>query len=548
MKRLSLFIIGTMVLSGCSAAPFGNGTAMQHGNGMMHGEGGMMHGEGGMMQGSGDSNFLPGQNVDIASLPEAMPTEVMEIRDGQTITLTPTLVRSSIRGKSVAMYGYNGQIPGPLLKTTQGSRFTVRVKNSIDRPTSVHWHGLRLENKNDGAVGMTQEAIEPGDSFTYTIDVPDEGIYWYHTHVREDVQQPMGLYGGILVTPSSKDAYASVDDESILMLNDMLLDSEGLPVPYGNDGADHTLMGRFGNMFIVNNVETPVFDVALGSVHRYYVVNASNTRTYRIVAPPKGRMKLVGGDGGRYEREEFARSVTISPSERLIVEIEFVDDEVSRGAVASKVVPIVVAGTPRDPTTVLSADIVGGKYSTSETFGVLRTNDDVIRSIDPFRKSFDKDIDHTLVLDMGAKGGMNHGGMMMGHLPADGIEWEDNGMSAMPMADALQWKLVDEETGDANEKLTYVTKVGDVLKIRIVNKKDSMHPMQHPIHFHGQRFLVLSDDGVATKNFVWKDTVLVPAGHTVDILVDVSNPGDWMFHCHIAEHLSSGMMGLLRVR
>lgn len=96
--------------------------------------------------------------------------------------------------------------------------------------------------------------------------------------------------------------------------------------------------------------------------------------------------------------------------------------------------------------------------------------------------------------------------------------------------------------------LVYTAKTGDKLKFRIINKKDSPHPMQHPIHFHGQRFLVLSDNGVPTENFVWKDTVLVPAGHTVDILLDVSNPGDWMFHCHIAEHLGNGMMGLLRVQ
>jgi FtsP/CotA-like multicopper oxidase with cupredoxin domain len=72
--------------------------------------------------------------------------------------------------------------------------------------------------------------------------------------------------------------------------------------------------------------------------------------------------------------------------------------------------------------------------------------------------------------------------------------------------------------------------------------------MQHPIHFHGQRFLVLSDNGIENNDLVWKDTTLVPAGHTVDILLDVTNPGDWMFHCHIAEHLSNGMMGLLKVQ
>ena len=89
--------------------------------------------------------------------------------------------------------------------------------------------------------------------------------------------------------------------------------------------------------------------------------------------------------------------------------------------------------------------------------------------------------------------------------------------------------------------------VGDIKKIRITNLEDSPHPMQHPIHFHGQRFLVLSVDGKRSDNLVWKDTVLVPAGSTVELLFDMSNPGTWMMHCHIAEHLSNGMMGMFTV-
>ncbi|MDX1428833.1 MAG: multicopper oxidase domain-containing protein, partial [Rhodothermales bacterium] len=83
---------------------------------------------------------------------------------------------------------------------------------------------------------------------------------------------------------------------------------------------------------------------------------------------------------------------------------------------------------------------------------------------------------------------------------------------------------------------------GDVVKIRIFNNPRSFHPMHHPIHIHGQRYLVLEVDGVSTANRVWKDTAIVPVGSTVDLLVDMSNPGKWMLHCHIAEHLHSGMM------
>ncbi len=535
----SFLLIGVLLLTACVPARTHqmNDGRMMHGNDMMEGS-----------QNPGDG-FLPGEGKDIAALPEAKAFQEMDVRDGETISLNPTLVRKKINGKDIAMYGYNGQIPGPLLRVKQGSTFTVNVANNIDLPTSIHWHGLRLDNANDGAVGLTQQEIGLGKSFTYTVKVPDEGMYWYHTHVREDLQQPMGLYGAILVTPTSLDAYEPVEREETVILNDLLLDENGDAVPYGRNNADHTMMGRFGNVSLVNGLENAQLEANLGEIIRYSILNASNTRTYRIVAPPRGKMKLIGGDNGRYEREQFAKSITIAPSERVIVDVEFLDDDVNHGSVPSKAVPLVVAGSPNQPVTVLPVTIHGGVYQPSTTFQTLRTNSDVVRDVDPFRPFFDKAVWKTLVLDMNMMGGMGQMGGMMGGPPPDGIEWEDTmGMMNAGMMDSMaKWKLIDQATGAVNDQIVYTAKVGDKLKIRIINKKDSSHPMQHPIHFHGQRFLVLSDNGVKTDNFVWKDTVLVPAGHTVDILLDISNPGDWMFHCHIAEHLSNGMMGLLKV-
>jgi FtsP/CotA-like multicopper oxidase with cupredoxin domain len=158
-----------------------------------------------------------------------------------------------------------------------------------------------------------------------------------------------------------------------------------------------------------------------------------------------------------------------------------------------------------------------------------------------------KDPDETIHLSVT---GHMMGGMMMDHGTAeDGIEWEDS----MPMMNSMatkantQWKIIDEASGKENMDIHYTFTKGEKIKIRIINDKDSSHPMQHPIHFHGQRFLVLSMNGVRNENLVWKDTVLVPKDATVDILLDVTNPGDWMIHCHIAEHLSNGMMGMFTV-
>ena len=133
---------------------------------------------------------------------------------------------------------------------------------------------------------------------------------------------------------------------------------------------------------------------------------------------------------------------------------------------------------------------------------------------------------------------MDHGG-------GDGIEWEDDMVEVNRLTTTanMRWKLVDRSTGAANAAIDWRFTVGDRVKIRLVNEMDSDHPMHHPFHLHGAgRFLVLSRDGVPEPNLVWKDTVLVRTGQVVDIMFDVSNPGLWMAHCHIAEHMQSGMM------
>jgi FtsP/CotA-like multicopper oxidase with cupredoxin domain len=128
---------------------------------------------------------------------------------------------------------------------------------------------------------------------------------------------------------------------------------------------------------------------------------------------------------------------------------------------------------------------------------------------------------------------------------SDGLEWEDlmPDINRQSNPSNMIWQLVDKETGAVNAAIAWSFTVGDRVKIRLLNEMTQDHPMHHPFHVHGAgRFLVLSRQGEPEANLVWKDTVLLPAGHTVDILLDVSNPGLWMAHCHIAEHTESGMM------
>jgi FtsP/CotA-like multicopper oxidase with cupredoxin domain len=112
----------------------------------------------------------------------------------------------------------------------------------------------------------------------------------------------------------------------------------------------------------------------------------------------------------------------------------------------------------------------------------------------------------------------------------------------MSSNETVEWVIEDEDTKKKNGEIDWSFMQGDLVKVRVFNDGKGLHPMQHPLHFHGQRFVVLGRDGVANENLQWKDTVLIPMGQTVDLLIDMSNPGTWMSHCHIAEHLSSGMM------
>ena len=223
----------------------------------------------------------------------ARPRELVRLRSGDTLRLAAQLVTRTFKGRPYTVYGFNGQYPGPLLDVAQNSEVVVELTNSIDQPTAVHWHGIRLDNRFDGVPGMTQDAVPPGGRFTYHLRFPDAGIYWYHPHVREDAQQDLGLYGNIVVRSPRADYFGPAHREEILMLDDLLVnDGDGL-VPYGAGAPTHALMGRFGNLFLVNGEPAYSRNVKRGEVVRFLFTNVSNTRTFNLSFGAGTRMKVV---------------------------------------------------------------------------------------------------------------------------------------------------------------------------------------------------------------------------------------------------------------
>ena len=259
-------------------------------------------------------------STDTAGLPEVSGAEVVELGNGDTFDLRIAAVTKRLGDATVRMLAYNGSIPGPTLRVSEGSELIVNVANESDLEATVHWHGLRLDNRFDGT-HETQVLIPVGGTFSYRIEFPDPGVYWYHPHIREDDGQEMGLYANILVVPADPEYWPPANRELLLTLDDVLVE-DGKIAAFSRAETTYAAMGRFGNVLLVGGETDLALGALSGEVVRFYLTNTANTRVFNV-ALPGARMKLVGGDSGRYEREEFIDSVILAPSERVVVDVLF---------------------------------------------------------------------------------------------------------------------------------------------------------------------------------------------------------------------------------
>lgn len=393
-------------------------------------------------------------------------------------------------GKPAQVWTYNGSVPGPTLVAKVGDRVIVHFRNELPEPTTIHWHGVRVPNGMDGSQAV-QQPIPPGGAFDYDFTLLDAGTFWYHPHVRSDVQVEKGLYGAILVTDPSEPALPVVAEE-VVVLDDIYLNPDtGQPEDVTN--ARTMMMGREGNLVLVNGQRSNLeLNVTPGEARRWHIVNAANSR-YFLLTLASGQMTRIGGDGGLIESPASVSEVLLTPGERIDV-VAWTETPGSVAVLRARPYPRAVgAGASEEVDIIRLATCADCPAGTAPTLpGSLR----------PFSPASAPTATRTIRLDERMQG--------------ERVEFTING-SAFPDVPRIDSTLGSVEAWD------------------IVNESE----MDHPFHLHGFFF---QPDGARE----WKDTINIPSQTTVRLLVDFrardGAAGSWMYHCHILEHAEGGMM------
>jgi len=399
-------------------------------------------------------------------------------------------------GKNITAWGFNNQVPGPVLKAKKGDTLVVHVKNNLPEVTMVHWHGIRLLATMDGT-GEVQRPIQPGESFEYRFIVPDAGTFWYHSHQNETVQMEKGMYGGIVIEDETDPV---LDNERILVLDDMKLNSNNEFKQHGPIGSwieRHD--GREGSTNLVNGKEALTLHMHAGQTERWRIVNAASARYFKLSLDGKP-FKVIATDGGLLEYARTETELLITPGERFYIVVgTFKEWETFS-----------INSLPYNRVTMLKAKLQ--KYATvhvmetKPSIAALREKLTEIKLLAPQDAEVNRKV--KLSVDPSLKSIIDFR-----------VNKEMHGLDKPVMVGELQvWEV-------SNSSL-----------------------MDHPFHLHGFFFQVMEENGKVPEYKAWKDTYNLKPRSTIKIAWMPDNrPGKWMYHCHIIEHHAAGMMANFEV-
>jgi bilirubin oxidase len=414
-----------------------------------------------------------------------------------------------VPGVRTLFWAYNGSVPGPLVEATEGDRVRLTFVNRLTQESTVHWHGMPVPAEQDG---NPMEPVAPGATRLYEFTLPADcaASYWYHPHAHRVTHEQVyrGLAGVFIVKPRVDPLPAGLVDTP-LVISDLRLDAAYRIAP--NIGMDY-LLGREGDLLMVNGGRRPVLIAAPGATHRLRLFNATNARYLRL-AFDNMPMTLIGTDGGLLAAPlTGVTELLLAPGERAEVVVRLNVDTVLRALTYDRGSMMMgVSGMMRASDAILTIRVQGAATATIALPSTLR----------PIARLPAESSTQRFVLGPS---------MMMG------------GMTGMTIgAFTINGRSFDMNRVDATARL------GDVELWEVANPTG----MDHPFHLHGTQFQVVERvrAGVARAEpyLAWKDTVNVARGESVRFRVRQDLPGLRMYHCHILEHEDQGMMGVLRV-
>ncbi|WP_171182112.1 multicopper oxidase family protein [Ruegeria sp. HKCCD8929] len=407
------------------------------------------------------------------------------------------------------IWGYDGGVPGPMIRARQGETVSRKLVNSLPQPTAIHWHGLRVPNEMDGVPGLTQDAVQTGGEFLYELPLKDAGTYWYHSHNQSTEQVARGLYGVILV---DEEQAPDIDHDITVLLDDWRLSETAQITDDFGAMHDWTHAGRMGN-YVHAHLSPALHGVQRNQRLRLRFVNVA---TDRIMAVSLRGLagKLVAHDGMPVERPEDFEVLVFGPAQRA----DLIVDVIAQAGETAQVLL-----HERDAAYVLSELPVKGQGPSAARDPVQALPPNPIGRIDDVSGA------QTVSLHMegGAMGGLRQGTykgrpMNARELVEHGQIWTFNGVAGLP-----------------DEPLIFVSE-GEVIRIPMVN--DTAFP--HAMHLHGTHFQEVFPDGTLGP---LRDTILINRGETREIAFAADNPGDWLLHCHMLSHQAAGMKTWVKV-
>jgi FtsP/CotA-like multicopper oxidase with cupredoxin domain len=394
------------------------------------------------------------------------------------------------------VWSYNDQIPGPVIYGKEGTTLVIDFFNNLKEPSSIHWHGLRIDNAMDGVPGVTQDPVGPGENFIYRLKLEDAGTFWYHPHFNSSEQLERGLKGVFIVEEAQKQPWSR---DLIWLMDDWLLQKDGKIYPQFNTGRDLMHDGRWGNVPTINGKFRPEFTVKPGERIRLRLINGSNAR---IFSPHIEGLSadVIAVDGKPVTQIFPIDSFVLSPGNRI--DLDIVISEHAGGKIFA-----VEDRFTREAFQLASIKVNQSKPVNSPKFSPP-TEENFIPA------QMFENVKVAKIWDLNAIRGGKFG-----------IGWTMN-QKLWPDADKVDYPL------------------GVPRKISFKNSSSRLHPM----HIHGVFFRVLERNGKRAIEQFTRDTVLVGPRESVTIGFVPEHPGIWLTHCHIQEHAEAGMMTTIEVK